>query len=164
MEVLPIIKMISCLMVHLIFVLIMLGLYLCFGWFPRIYWIQVIYYTGAVFLFSIALIYFTSAVQVFFKDMAQIIGICLQFGMWLTPIMWQEEQFADISFYPVFCRLIRLNPMYYIAAGYRDSMLMGNWFWERPGLTLYFWAVTIAMLLIGLKVFKRLRPHFSDVL
>lgn len=163
-EVLPIIKMISCLIVHLIFVLIMLGLYLCMGWMPKIYWIQTAYYTMAAFLFAIALTYFTSAVQVFFKDMAQIIGICLQFGMWLTPIMWQEEQFADISFYPVFCRLIRLNPMYYIAAGYRDSMLMGNWFWERPGLTLYFWAVTIAMLLIGLKVFKRLRPHFSDVL
>ena len=118
----------------------------------------------AAFLFAIALTYFTSAVQVFFKDMAQIISICLQFGMWLTPIMWQEEQFADRSFYPVFSKLIKINPMYYVTAGYRDSMIMGNWFWERPTLTLYFWGVTVVLLLIGLKVFKRLRPHFSDVL
>lgn len=162
-EVLPIIKMISCLMVHLIFVLIMLGLYLCFGWFPRIYWIQVIYYTGAVFLFSIALIYFTSAVQVFFKDMAQIVGICLQFGMWLTPIMYSEQLFLDkgITIAPL---ILKLNPFYYLAAGYRDSMLTGNWFFERPTLTIYFWVVTIGMMFVGLKVFKRLRPHFSDVL
>ena len=111
-----------------------------------------------------ALVYFTSAIQVFFKDMAQIVNICLQFGMWLTPIMWQEEQFAGVSFYPLLRRMIKFNPMYYIVAGYRDSMIMGNFFWQRPGMTLYFWAATLCLFLIGLKVFKRLRPHFSDVL
>ncbi|MEG2700582.1 MAG: ABC transporter permease, partial [Hungatella sp.] len=53
---------------------------------------------------------------------------------------------------------------YYIAAGYRDSMITGNWFFERPTMTIYFWAVTLIMLIIGLKVFKKMRPHFSDVL
>ena len=163
-EILPVIKMISCLIVHVIYVLIMLGLFLCFGWFPKAYWLQTVYYTMATFLFAIALVYFTSSVQVFFKDMAQIVSICLQFGMWLTPIMWQEEQFAGSSFYPVFCKIVKLNPMYYIAAGYRDSMIMEHWFWERPGLTLYFWVAVLVMFLIGLKAFKKLRPHFSDVL
>ena len=43
-------------------------------------------------------------------------------------------------------------------------MLTGNWFWERPTLTLYYWGVTRVVFLVGLKMFKRLRPHFSDVL
>lgn len=163
-EVLPIIKMISCLIVHLIFVVIMLALYLCFGWIPRLTWIQIVYYTFALTVYTMALVYFTSAIQVFFKDMAQIVNICLQFGMWLTPIMWQEEQFAGQSIYPILCTVVKFNPMYYIVAGYRDSMFMGNWFWQRPGMTLYYWAVTLGLFLIGLKVFKRLRPHFSDVL
>ena len=60
--------------------------------------------------------------------------------------------------------ILKLNPFYYIAAGYRDSMLTGDGFWMRPTLGLYFWGVTIVMMLVGLKVFKRLRPHFSDVL
>lgn len=51
-----------------------------------------------------------------------------------------------------------------LRAGYRDSMLTGEWFWQRPKLTLYFWVVTVVVGLAGLKVFKRLRPHFSDVL
>ena len=163
-EVLPIIKLLSCLIVHLIFVLIMYGLFLCFGWTPRVLWLQVLYYSFATFCFSMALVYFTSAVQVFFKDMAQIVGILLQFDMWLTPIMWQEQQFAGSSMYPIFSKLIKLNPMYYIAAGYRDSLIFGNGFWQRPVMTLYFWGVTILLFLVGLKVFKRLRPHFSDVL
>lgn len=84
------------------------------------------YYTFAAFMLSIALVYFTSAVQVFFKDMAQIVGICLQFGMWLTPIMWQVEQFSGSSFYPILCKLVKFNPMYYVVVGYRDSMIMGK--------------------------------------
>ena len=94
--------------------------------------------------------------------MAQIIGIFLQFGMWMVPIMWAPEMFSSIpSWLPV---LLKLNPFYYIVAGYRDSMLTGNWLTERPTLGLYFWSVTLVLMLLGLKVFKKLRPHFSDVL
>ena len=140
-EILPIIKLISSLFVHGFFVLI----------------------SFAASMYALALTYLTSAIQVFFKDMAQIVGICLQFGMWLTPIMYSEQLFLDkgITIAPL---ILKLNPFYYLAAGYRDSMLTGNWFFERPTLTIYFWVVTIGMMLVGLKVFKRLRPHFSDVL
>ena len=161
-EILPIIKMMSCLMVHLIFVLIMGALFLCFGWMPQIDWLQTMYYTFAAVMLSIALVYFTSAVQVFFKDMAQIVGICLQFGMWLTPIMYQETMFADKA--PWFVTILKLNPFYYVVAGYRDSMLTGNWFWERPKLGNSLCFVSLLIGLLGLRVFKRLRPHFSDVL
>ena len=142
----------------------MVGLHLCFGWAPRISWFQMIYYSFAETMFAMGIVYFTSAIQVFFKDMAQIVGICLQFGMWLIPIMWQEEQFAGRSYYPVVQAVVKLNPMYYVMTGYRDSMLLGNGFWEKPRQTLYFWAVTLCVGFVGLKVFKRLRPHFSDVL
>ena len=161
-EILPIIKMISCLIVHVIFVLIMAGLYVCFGRLPKLSWIQTIYYTGAASIFVISLVYVTSAIQIFFKDMSQIVSICLQFGMWLTPIMYHESLFGNEM--PWVIPVLKLNPFYYIATGYRDSMLTGSWFWERPRLTLYYWAVTVAVGLVGLKVFKRLRPHFSDVL
>ena len=78
-------------------------------------------------MFALALTYFTSAIQVFFKDMAQIVSICLQFGMWLTPIMYSEQLFLDkgLTMAPT---ILKLNPFYYIAAGYRDSMLTGDWF------------------------------------
>lgn len=163
-EILPIIKLLSCLIVHLIFVLIMIGLFFCFGWFPALSWIQVLYYSFATFMLSLALVYFTSAINVFFKDMAQIVGICLQFGMWLTPIMWQVEMFSGKSSFSLLSKVLKFNPMYYIVAGFRDSMLTGAAFWQRPTMTLYFWIVTVALFLIGLRVFKRLRPHFSDVL
>lgn len=161
-EILPIIKLISCLMVHIFFVLIMVGMYLVSGRMPMATWMQILYYTFAASMLALGIGYFTSAVNVFFKDMAQIVSICLQFGIWMTPIMYDESLFTDRA--PWIGILLKLNPFYYIAAGYRDSMLTGNWFWERPTMTVYYWTVTIIVLLIGLKMFKRLRPHFSDVL
>ncbi|MCI8948457.1 MAG: ABC transporter permease [Lachnospiraceae bacterium] len=161
-EVLPIIKLLSCAMVHGFFVLIMFGLNLCYGWWPVITWIQAGYYSFAASMLALAISYLTSSVHVFFKDMAQIVGISLQFGMWMVPIMYDEGMFTKET--PWLAVIFKLNPVYYIVAGYRDSMLTKNWFWERPMLSLYFWGVTALLMLLGLKVFKRLRPHFSDVL
>lgn len=161
-EILPVIKLISCLLVHGFFLLIMLIMALCFGKLPMATWIQILYYSFAASMLALAFGYLTSAIHVFFKDMAQIVSICLQFGMWLSPIMYQETMFS--ADYPWIVTVLKLNPFYYIVAGYRDSILTGNWFWERPTLTVYFWVVTLVIGFAGLKVFKRLRPHFSDVL
>ena len=160
-EVLPVIKLISSLMVHAFFVLIMIVMALCYGKTPMATWIQVIYYTFAASMLALALGYFTSAVNVFFKDMAQIVSICLQFGLWMVPIMYQESMFADV---PAVLTVLKFNPFYYVVAGYRDSILTGNWFFERPTMTLYFWGVTLVLLFLGIRVFRKLRPHFSDVL
>lgn len=161
-EFLPIIKLISCLLVHGFFVLIMLIAFACYGRIPMMTWIQILYYSFAASMLALGIGFFTCAINAFFKDMAQIVSICLQFGMWLTPIMYHESMFADKA--PWVVNLLKINPFYYVVAGYRDSMLTGNWFWERPKLTLYFWAVMVIVGLAGLKVFKKLRPHLSDVL
>ncbi|MCR5370993.1 MAG: ABC transporter permease [Clostridium sp.] len=161
-ELLPVIKLISCFMVHLCFLVIMFGLYLLDGRAPMLSWLQIFYYAFALSMLSLGIMFLTGAVQIFFKDMAQIVGICLQFGMWLTPIMYDEHIFTSrAAWLEIF---FKLNPFYYIAAGYRDSMLTGDWFFMRPTMTVYFWAVTFALLVLGLRVFRKLRPHFSDVL
>ena len=82
--------------------------------------------------------------------------------MWLTPIMYHESMFTNA--HPWLLPLFKLNPFYYISTGFRDSMLEGHWFFERPTLTLYFWGVTFILMFLGLKVFRKLRPHFSDVM
>ena len=142
-EILPVIKLISCLLVHGFFLLIMLIMALCFGKLPMATWIQILYYSFAASMLALAFGYLTSAIHVFFKDMAQIVSICLQFGMWLSPIMYQETMFS--ADYPWIVTVLKLNPFYYIVAGYRDSILTGNWFWERPTLTVYFWVVTLVI-------------------
>lgn len=161
-QILPLIKLVSYLIVHAIFVLIMIAVFLAYGRLPMLSWIQIIYYSFALCIYILALTFITSAVNVFFKDMAQIVNISLQFGMWLTPIMWDQNMFGANNIW--LDRFLKINPIYYIVTGYRDSFLQGNYFFQRPGLSLYFWLVTLILLVIGIRVFNNLKPHFSDVL
>ncbi|MDO4488334.1 MAG: ABC transporter permease [Eubacteriales bacterium] len=161
-ELLPLIKVISAAMVHACFVAIMLLVYLIGGFMPRISWLMILYYSFATLCLSLSVGMITSAVNVFFRDMTNLVGIVLQFGMWLAPIMYWEGMFTAER--PWMGILFKLNPFYYIVAGYRDSMLTGNFPWERPMNTLYFWAVTAVLMYVGIKLFKKLKPHFSDVL
>ena len=158
---LPVIKVISNFFVHLFFIAFMLVLYVFYGMFPGIYLLQIIYYSFCVVAFATGLIYATSAIVVFFRDLSQIVNIVLQVLIWATPIMWNIDA---VSFPPIVLKIIKLNPMYYIVSGYRDSMIGRVWFWEKPGITLYFWIVTILVLIIGTTIFRKLRVHFADVL
>jgi teichoic acid transport system permease protein len=110
----------------------------------------------------VGLIYATSAIVVFFRDLAQVVGILLQVGVWVTPIMWDINTMTKIPSWCVF--ILKLNPMYYIVAGYRDSLINKAGFWEQPGMTIYYWILTIVLFIIGTKIFKKLKPHFADVL
>ena len=113
-----------------------------------------------MFILVLALSYATSAIVIFFRDLSQIINILLQIGMWATPIMWQ----ISIIESPVLVQIFKLNPMYYVVDGYRQALFYKEWFWKEPGMTLYFWGLTAVIFLFGTIVFKRLKPHFADVL
>lgn len=158
-DILPVIKVISAMFVHCFFVVFTLILTACYGYFPTLYTLQILYYSFATFAFVVALSYLTSSVTVFFRDIMQIISIVLQVGIWMTPIMW------NISIIPAGLRWIfKLNPIFYVVSGYRDSLLYGRGFWENWQWTLYFWVVTILMFAVGSSVFKKLKVHFADVM
>lgn len=161
-QILPVIKLASCLILHGIFIGIMIAMFFLSGRLPMVTWIQILYYSFALSVLILAMTYITSAITVFFKDMSQIVAICIQFGMWLTPIMWAPQMFAERPAW--LDTILKINPVYYVVTGYRDSMLAGEFFWERPILTVYFWVVSLTLLMFGLRMFQRLRPHFSDVL
>ena len=161
-SVLPVVKVISALFVHGFFVMFTIILYMFYGKWPDLYYLQILYYSLCVFLLVLGLCYATCAVVIFFRDLTQMINIGLQVGVWLTPIMWVAEN--ALQGHPVLQKVLQINPMYYVVSGYRDSFIMKRWFWERPLWTLYFWMFTILCFLGGNWVFKRLRVHFADVL
>ena len=115
-----------------------------------------------MFILVLGLSYATSAIVIFFRDLTQIINIALQVGIWLTPIMWIAE--TSLQGHETLQKILKLNPLYYVVSGYRDTFLMKSWFFEHAGWTVYFWVFTILCFLFGSWVFKRLRIHFADVL
>jgi lipopolysaccharide transport system permease protein/teichoic acid transport system permease protein len=156
---LPLIKILSSLVVHLFFVLLIIVLLLLYGYKPALSWIQVFYYMGATMLFVMGLSWVTSSIAVFIRDVRQIIAMLLQIGFWITPIFWNFRLVPQ-----KYVLLCKANPAYYIVEGYRECFLTHVWFWEHPLRMLYFWGVTFVIIIIGALLFLRLRPHFADVL
>ncbi|MCR5654215.1 MAG: ABC transporter permease [Lachnospiraceae bacterium] len=159
-SVLPVIKLLSALLVHVFFVVFTLILFSCYGYFPDLYVLQVVYYSFALFVLCLAVTYATCSVVIFFRDLTQIISIVLQVGMWATPILWNLSTTVPENWQWIF----KANPVYYIVKGYRDALIDKQWFWQDWRLTLYFWAVTLLIYWVATVIFKRLRPHFADVL
>ena len=158
-NILPIVKVLSAGFVHMFFVLFTIMLYMVLGYISSPHFLQLIYYSVCIFALSIAVVYITSAVVVFFRDLTQVINIFLQIGIWMTPIMWQ------INIVPESIRWIfYLNPFYYVVIGYRDSLIDCVSIIDRWRLGIYFWTIVAIMLVLGTKLFKRLQVHFADVL
>ena len=159
-ETLPIIKIISSLFVHFFFILFLIGVCCAYGYYPNLHTLQAIYYLFAMIVLVFSIIVFTSAVVLFVRDLGQIINIIINIGFWATPIGWCLEN----TLHGVLQKIFKINPVYYIVTGYRDSFVQGIWFWNRPFQTLYFWCFCIIMLLIGVKMFNKLKSHFPEVI
>ena len=158
-SILPIVKILSALFVHLFFVLITIILFAIFGYYPDLYTLQVVYYSFCLFVLVLGLTYTTCSVIIFFRDLGQIIAIILQVGIWMTPIMWQETMIAE-----KYRWILKLNPVYYVVNGFRNALVNKIWFWENYNQLVYFWGITALLFVIGSVVFKRLKVHFADVL
>lgn len=158
-SILPIVKIISALFLHFVFIGILIFLLFLYGYTPSLYWLQLPYYLLCTVILLLGISWFTAALRVFTKDIAQIVGVILQLGFWVTPIFWSLKMVPEKYIY-----LIQLNPMVYIVEGYRNTFLNEVWFWEQYKLMPYFLIFTMFFLMFGIIVFKRLRPHFGDVL
>ena len=156
---LPIISLFSALSIHIFFIFFMFTMFLYYGYTPQIHWIQIFYYLFATSVLLLGLSWLTSSIVVFFKDIGQLVTMLIQFGFWLTPIFWNMNMVPE-----KYRWIIELNPMVYIIEGYRNSMIYHTWFWEDLHASIYFWIVTLIIFVLGGLTFKKLRPHFADVL
>ncbi len=118
-------------------------------WVPALLALQV--------LFTLALICFTSAVHVYFRDIGHGLTLGLQLWMFATPVAYPMSVVPESvrSFY-------LLNPMAPIIDGYRRTILYGQApDLARLGTVLVFVVALLALTYFG---FKRAERTFADVI
>ena len=158
-SILPIIKIIAAMFIHVFFIGVLMIIACVYGYYPNLYWLQIIYYVGCEFILVLSLSYATCAIVVFFRDLLQIISIVLQLFQWATPILWNIDIVPD-----KYQWIIKLNPMVYIVEGFRNSIYGDTWFFEHFYSSTYFWIFVVAAFCLGALIFKRSKTHFADVL
>lgn len=156
---LPIVKIGASLFLHLFFILILFLIFMLYGYSPSILWIQVLYYSFATVVLTFAISLITSSIVVFIKDFSQVVSIAVQFLFWLTPIFWSAQNFPEKYRFILF-----LNPFYYIINGYRKTLINNEIIFMDYQQTIYFWCLTIILIVVSMRIFNKLRPHFADVI
>lgn len=158
-NILPISKLVSTMMVQVVLVIFGIIFYMFFGYYPDIYYLLIPIYLVYMMILLAGIVYITSTLYVFFKDTMQIVSIALQGIFWLTPIVW------DFSMMPEFVqKILVFNPLYYVVSGYRNIFVYKNGIGSNWGMTAYYWIVAIGLLILGVKLFKKCKDHFADVL
>lgn len=106
-------------------------------------------------LFNIGMVWILSSIDVFFRDLQNVIGIIIMLLMMTSPIAYPTE------FVPENLRfIVKLNPMYYIISCYQDVLMMGRF----PRAEVFFpFIIMMAILFIGgYHFFIRLKRVFAD--
>jgi ABC-type polysaccharide/polyol phosphate export permease len=110
-----------------------------------------------MFIFASGLALFASALQVFVRDVAQILPPLITFWFFTTPILYSSSLLPD-----KWAILMRLNPMTWYVERLRNFLLLGDYDLSVGDLLvpllsiLVFWA--------SLAFFRRLSSHFEDFL
>lgn len=108
-------------------------------------------------LFAVGLGWIVSSVNVYLKDIQQIMGVIMMAWFFFTPIFYSPS-IVPAAVLPVF----KLNPMYHIVIGYRYALLAGQLLPWRDFL--YLAAVSFFTFGIGGIFFRKLKPGFAEVL
>lgn len=157
--IIPLVKIASEVMIHMI-ILVIVAVIVLLNHIPlSFYWLQVFYYLFAMCALLTGIAWFTSSISLFFPDINYIITIVMRVLFFFTPIFWDARTLSE-----QYLNYFRINPLYYLVSGYRDSFLFHVPFWDHPMDTLYFWIITAFFFVLGVVVFKRLRPHFADAI
>jgi lipopolysaccharide transport system permease protein len=101
--------------------------------------------------------YLLAGLTVFLRDIPQTVTIAVNFLFYLTPIMYPIEA-VPAMFQPI----MRWNPAGIMADLYRDLILWGELRHLQEWGVL--WLVSAIVFVLGISVYKRLRPAFADVL
>lgn len=95
--------------------------------------------------------------NVFVRDVSQVMTVVLQLWFWMTPVVYTPDILGER-----FQQIIALNPMYYIVTSFQDVMLYG----KAPALGPLAWMAlgSFAVLGLSLVMFRRASPEMVDVL
>lgn len=158
-EVLPLVSLGANLIVHGISLGVLLAIMIFYDRTFSLYIGQFVYFLAGICLFTLGLSWLVGALNVFYRDLGQFVMVIMQMWFWLTPIVWGLDMFPENV-----QSVLRLNPMTYVAEGYRASFLFGQPFWADAWNGAYFWGCAAVIFVAGAAVFRRLKPDFADML
>lgn len=144
---------------HSVVLIILFVTLFYYGFFPNMYWLNLLYYVLYEVFFLSAFSMLSSALTMVARDFQKMLGSVIQLWFYITPILWSMENL------PLFVqKILKLNPALYIVEGFRDSLIYDRSFIEHPYRLFFMWVLNTVLLIVGANVQVRFRDRFSDML
>lgn len=124
---------------------------------PHVRWLWVPVFLALLCLFTVGLVFFASAMQVYFRDVSHLIGLALSLWMFLTPVFYPLRALAGGRF----TTLIILNPVTGLLDGIRLALIARQDPWEHH--VVYAAVFSVGLFLVGYSFFKHEERYFADV-
>ncbi|TLX59280.1 ABC transporter permease [Stutzerimonas nosocomialis] len=154
---LPVIVVGSCLLNNVLLFVALLIVFALLGHFPNYQMVWLLPVTLVVVALAVGLGLILGVINVFVRDVGQVVPIVLQILFWFTPIVY------PINIIPDHLKgWIDANPLYPIVSAYHDVLV-----YARPpelASVLTTAGVAIGLLLLGLFMFRRAAPEMVDAL
>ncbi|MCX7943236.1 MAG: ABC transporter permease [Deltaproteobacteria bacterium] len=106
-------------------------------------------------MFTIGVIWVVSSLNVFVRDLQQVINVLILVLMLISPIAYTPEMVPE-GMRP----LLRINPLFYIITGVQDSIIIGRL--TEPYLIIAFLFIAFFFFVFGYHFFIRLKRVFAD--
>jgi ABC-type polysaccharide/polyol phosphate export permease len=118
-------------------------------------WLLVIPVVAIQVVFCAALALLFSPLQVFLRDVRQVVAVAIAVGFWLTPVFYEKKQVPDQVEW-----LYTINPMAYLLEAQRELFIAGTV--PDAGPLVLVALVSAALLAGGWYVFSRLRDSLPE--
>ena len=155
----PLSNVIAGLFQHLIFLLIVFAILIFNKIYPNPQWLQLVFYSLALFFLMLGINILFAALGVLLPDLKSITGVLTKLIFYATPVFWV---FDDLP--RNFKKILKFNPLVYIVNGYREALLGSDIINLYTTYSIYFWVLVFLLLFIGVFVFQKTKPYFSDLL
>ena len=154
---LPLIITGSVLINSVLMLICIVAIFILLGHYPGInmLWLPILFVITIAFALGIGLV--LGVLNVFMRDIGQIMPVILQFGFWFTPIVYVQTIIPEH-----YRGLLELNPMYHIVSAYQNVLVFSKPP-EWNGLLVVF-ACSVFLLLFSLFLFRRASAEMVDVL
>ncbi|TWI56483.1 lipopolysaccharide transport system permease protein [Pseudomonas duriflava] len=154
---LPVIVIGSCLLNNILLLVSMLMVFAILGHMPSVEMLWLIPLTLIVVALGVGIGLILGVLNVFVRDIGQVVPIVLQVMFWFTPIVYPLNIIPD-----ELKGAIASNPMYPVVTAYHDVLVYST----SPELqhVVITAAISIGLMLLGLFLFRRAAPEMVDVL